>query len=150
MEWTGWLASAGSGYTGLFVVAFLAATLLPVGSEWLLATLLLAGRDPLITVAVATAGNVFGSLTTWLIGRGSGPFLVQRLLRIDGTAQQRAERYYARYGRWSLLLSWLPVIGDPLCLVAGMLRVSLPSFLPLVTLGKLGRYAALAWITLQL
>jgi membrane protein YqaA with SNARE-associated domain len=132
------------GLPGLFLISFLAATLLPLGSEWLLAGLLLKGFDPTLSVAIATLGNTLGGLTTYAIGLWGGPVLIGRLLRIDPPKRQRAERLFARYGSWSLLFSWLPVIGDALCLVGGLLRVSLGWFLLLVAIGKGARYAALA------
>ena len=139
----------GQGYPLLFVVSFLASTLLPVGSELLLSGMLLAGYNPVNTVAVATIGNSLGACTTWLIGRYGGQWMISRLFRISETQQQRAERWYARYGEYSLLLSWLPVVGDPLCLVGGLLKVRFWVFLVLVGSGKLARYAVLAWLTLQ-
>jgi membrane protein YqaA with SNARE-associated domain len=132
------------GLPALFLLSFLASTLIPLGSEWFLAVLLLKGFEPLPTVAVATVGNTLGALTTYAIGLWGGPFLIRRLLRIDDAARQRAERFYARFGSWSLLLSWLPIIGDPLCLAGGILRVDIRRFLLLVTLGKLARYVAVA------
>ena len=132
------------GYPALFLVAFLASTLLPLGSEWLLVVLLLKGFDPVASVLTATLGNTLGALTTYGIGLWGGPFLVERVLRIDAAARNRAERFYTRYGRWSLLCSWLPVVGDPLCLVGGILRVRMWSFVLLVATGKLARYALVA------
>lgn len=134
-----------TGYLALFALSFAAATLLPLGSEWLLATLLLKGGDPLLLVAIATLGNLLGAVSTWLVGRYGGEFLIRRCLRIDAETQGRAEERYARYGIWSLLLSWVPLIGDPLCLISGIFRVRLTLFLPLVGAGKLGRYLLLAW-----
>jgi membrane protein YqaA with SNARE-associated domain len=128
----------------LFLVSFLASTLLPLGSEWLLAALLLKGYPAPTVVAVATAGNTLGACTTWLVGVWGSPWLARRLLRLDEAARQRAEALYARWGVWSLLLSWLPVVGDPLCLVGGLLRVRFGRFLLLVLAGKLARYAVLA------
>jgi membrane protein YqaA with SNARE-associated domain len=132
------------GLPALFVLSFLAATLLPLGSEWLLLVLLSRGEVPALAVAVAASGNTLGALTTYLIGLYGGPLLAERVLRIDAAARQRAETRYARFGSWSLLLSWLPVIGDPLCLVGGLLRVPVGRFVLLVGSGKLARYAALA------
>lgn len=128
----------------LFLVSFLASTLLPLGSEWLLATLLVQGHPATAVVAAATAGNTLGACTTWLIGLWGGPWLIRRVLRLDDAARNRAEALYGRYGVWSLLFSWLPVIGDPLCLVGGLLRVGFGRFLLLVLAGKLARYAGLA------
>jgi membrane protein YqaA with SNARE-associated domain len=139
----------GYGYPALFLVSFLAATLLPLGSEWLLATLLLKGFDPVLSVALATLGNTLGAITTYGIGLWGGPVLIERVLRIDAAARQRAERFYARFGSWSLLLSWLPVIGDPLCLAGGVLRVGFGRFVTLVTVGKFARYLGVALLFLE-
>lgn len=136
------------GYPALFVLSFLAATLLPLGSEWLLALMLLEGFDPTAAVVVAAVGNLLGACTTWAVGLYGGPFLIRRVLRIDAVSQARAENLYRRYGLWSLLFSWLPFVGDPLCLAAGILRIDLGRFAALVFAGKLGRYAAVAWLTL--
>ena len=129
----------------LFGSALLSSTLFPGGSEALLLYRLHQGDDPVTSVLTATAGNVLGSLITYAMGR-FGREAVQR--RSEKSAQHiaRAERWFKRFGRPSLLLAWLPIVGDPLCLVAGVLRVGVPVFLLLVTVGKLGRYAALAWV----
>lgn len=132
-------------YLALFILSFTAATLLPLGSEWLLASLLLNGEDPLLLVATATLGNLLGAISTWLVGRYGGEVLIRRWLRIDQETQRAAEERFARYGIWSLLLSWVPVIGDPLCLIAGIFRVRLTHFILIVGFGKLGRYLLLAW-----
>ncbi len=133
-------------HAGLFFSAFLAATILPAQSEAVLAGLLLAGYTPWILLLVATTGNVLGSVVNWLLGRGLAG-ASSRWAPRQGPMLERAQRWYHRYGRWSLLLSWVPVIGDPLTVVAGMLREPLPVFLLLVTLAKLGRYLVLAaWV----
>jgi membrane protein YqaA with SNARE-associated domain len=136
------------GYPALFLLGFLAATLLPLGSEWLLAALLLKGLDPVTCVAVATAGNTLGALVNYAMGLWGGVWLTSRLLRVAPDSRLRAERFYARYGVWSLLLAWVPVIGDPLCLVGGVLRVRWSLFLLLVAIGKYARYQVLAWAVL--
>ncbi len=130
----------------LFVLSFLAATLVPVGSEWLLSAMILNGSEPVAVVLIATAGNFLGACTTYGIGLWGGPFLVRRLLRIEPQTQARAERLYERYGVWSLLFSWLPVVGDPLCLVGGVLKVGFLRFSLLVLTGKIVRYAAVAGV----
>ena len=133
----------------LFVLSFLAATVLPLGSEWLLVLLLVDGAEPLTLVGVATVGNTLGACTTYAIGIYGGPWVIKRLLRIDTEQEKKAERYYARYGSWSLLLSWMPFIGDPICLVGGILRIGFGRFLVLVSSGKFLRYATVACLTVQ-
>jgi membrane protein YqaA with SNARE-associated domain len=138
-----------NGYPALFLLSFLAATLIPLGSEWLLITLVAKGFEPLSVVMVASAGNILGACTSYLIGIYGSAFLTAKILRMDVADRARSERFFTRYGSWSLLLSWLPVIGDPLCLVAGMLRVAFSRFALLVVTGKAARYAVVAWATLE-
>lgn len=140
-----------SAYVALFLAAFIAATLLPAQSEALLAGLLVAGNHPaLALVFVAGVGNVLGSLVNYVLGRAALRFQDRRWFPPTPAALARASTWYARYGRWSLLLSWAPVIGDPLTAAAGVMREPLWSFLALVTIAKFGRYAILAVVTLQL
>lgn len=135
-------------YGGLFLVAFLAATLLPAQSELALAGMIASGRyDTALLVAVASLGNVLGSTTNWLLGLYATRFEDRKWFPVSRTQMKKAEGWYHRWGRWSLLMSWAPVIGDPLTLVAGVLREPLPVFLALVTLAKLGRYLAVAYVT---
>ncbi|MDD2320640.1 MAG: DedA family protein [Geobacteraceae bacterium] len=138
------------GYPALFLLSFLASTLLPLGSEWLLATLVVHGHDPVLSVAIATAGNTLGACTTYWIGLYGGPFLIGRILRISDESRCRAENIYGRYGSWSLLFSWVPVVGDPLCLVGGVLRVRFVKFTALVLSGKLTRYTIVSMIVLKI
>jgi membrane protein YqaA with SNARE-associated domain len=135
-----------AGLPGLFLLSFLASTILPVGSEWLLVALVVNGEEALLPVGVATVGNTLGACTTYLLGVFGGPFLIGRVLRVDAEARARAAGFYARFGSWSLLLSWLPVVGDPLCLAGGLLRVPFYRFLLLVAAGKAARYAAVAFL----
>ncbi|MBZ9663547.1 DedA family protein [Pseudomonas sp. LMG 31766] len=138
-----------SAYPALFISAFGAATLLPLQSEAVLVALLLAGQHPLwALLLVATLGNVLGSWINWLLGRSIEHYRERRWFPVSPARLQQAQDWYARYGRWSLLLSWMPVIGDPLTLVAGVMRERLWIFVAIVTLAKAGRYAALAAITL--
>ena len=137
------------GLWSLFFISFCASTLLPLGSEWLLVALLLQGSNPLATVAIATLGNSLGAGTNYLIGFYGGDWLIEKILRVEKTRQHQAIRWFNRYGSWSLLLAWLPVIGDPLCLVAGMLKTPLLRFSLLVTTGKGLRYTVLTLLTLR-
>lgn len=137
-------------YFGLFSAALLAATLLPAQSELVLAGLLLAGKQPVLAlITVATVGNVLGSAINWWLGRYLEHFQNRRWFPIKPAALQRAAGWYHRCGRWSLLLSWAPLIGDPLTLAAGVLREPFFSFLGIVTVAKLARYLILAALTLN-
>lgn len=137
------------GYTSLFMVSFLASTLVPIGSEWLLVLMLVKGYPPAATLMTATLGNYLGAVTMYLVGLYGGHWLTERVFRVSEAQQGRARDYYRRYGMFSLFFSWLPVIGDPLCLVGGMMRIHFGLFTALVASGKLLRYAATAWITLR-
>ena len=139
-----------NGFIHLFFLSFLAATVLPLGSEWLLAALLLKSLDPLTLLAVATAGNFLGACTTYAIGIYGGPFMIERVLRMGPKEQRRAERLYTRYGSWSLLFTWVPVVGDPLCLVGGLFRIPFGKFSGLVFTGKLARYAIFEMVVLKM
>jgi membrane protein YqaA with SNARE-associated domain len=137
-----------SAYFGLFLSALGAATLLPLQSESVLVALLLSQTySPWALLVVASVGNVLGSLVNWLLGRYLEHFRQRRWFPVSEARLQQAQHWYARYGRWSLLLSWVPVIGDPLTLVAGIMRERLWVFLLIVTLAKTGRYALLAALT---
>ncbi len=137
------------GYLSLFLLSFLASTILPLGSEWLLVTMLLDGQNPGMSVAVATIGNTLGACTTYAIGLYGGTFLTTKVLRISDREKLRAEKIYRFGGSWTLLLSWLPVIGDPLCLVGGLFNIRFGQFLLLVCCGKFARYAAVSLLTLE-
>lgn len=131
-------------YGSLFLVALVAATIFPAQSELLLAGLHASGNyhDGLL-ILVATVGNVAGSTINWALGRYLMHFQDRRWFPVSRPLVERATGWYQRFGVWSLLMAWVPVIGDPLTLVAGILRVDLRLFLLLVTVGKLGRYVAL-------
>jgi len=129
----------------LFFSAFISATLFPGGSEALLLYRVHEGGNPDVLLWVATVGNVLGSLATYGMGWFGNAALHQRWLRMDEQKVARASAWFEKYGKFSLLLAWLPVVGDPLCLVAGILRSSLLWFLCLVTIGKLARYALLLY-----
>lgn len=136
---------------GLFAIAFVAATILPAQSEAALVALLLAGNiPPWLLIAVASAGNVLGAVVNWFLGRGIDQFRDRPWFPASEKQLERATSWYQRWGRWSLLLSWLPIGGDALTVVAGVLREPLWSFVALVTVAKTGRYIVLAAITLGL
>ena len=136
-------------YGGLFIAAFLAATILPAQSEAGLAALILASpASSALLVATASLGNVFGSVINWYLGRGINRFTGKRWFPANPQLS-RATSWYRRYGRWSLLLSWVPAIGDPLTLVAGIMREPLLRFLLIVGIAKTSRYIVVAMLALQ-
>ena len=136
-------------YSSLFIAAFLAATILPAQSEAGLAALILASpMSVTLLVATASLGNVLGSVVNWYLGRGIYRFTGKRWFPAN-TRLSRATSWYTRYGRWSLLLSWVPFIGDPLTVVAGIMREPLLRFLFIVGIAKTGRYIIVAMLTLQ-
>ena len=144
-EWTA--------YGGLFFAALLAATIVPGSSEALLAGLAAGGqRDPVLLLAAATAGNVLGSVVNWFCGRWLAALRGRRWFPVSERRFDQATGWFRRYGLWSLLFAWLPIVGDPLTVAAGALGVRLLPFVVLVTAGKLARYAvvlaaALQWAT---
>ncbi|EMN1227649.1 TPA: YqaA family protein [Enterobacter roggenkampii] len=127
----------------LFASSFLSATLLPGNSEVVLVAMLLSGvSQPWLLVVIATMGNSLGGLTNVILGR----FFP---LREKSRWQEKAVGWLKRYGAATLLLSWLPVIGDLLCLLAGWMRISWGPVLFFLCLGKALRYVLVAWATLQ-
>lgn len=132
-------------YGGLFLIAFAAATLLPLQSEAALLGLALSQQYSFgWLIAAASLGNIAGSTVNWQCGRSLERLKTRRWFPLKPATLERAEAWYRRYGRWSLFLSWAPVIGDPLTMVAGALREPLPSFLLIVALAKTARYLVFA------
>lgn len=136
-------------YGVLLVWSFLAATLLPVGSEPALIAIVRKENAFLLPVAVATLGNFMGACTTYFIGRGAARLADQKL-NTHSLDDTRAGRLFRRFGQPVLLLSWVPVVGDAVVALAGALRVPLLPFSLWVIVGKLARYAVVAWIALQI
>ncbi len=141
-------------YLSLFLVSFAAATLLPAYSEVMVAGLMSAGYDPPALWAWATAGNTLGAAVNYVLGRYLLHFQERRWFPFRAGTLDRAQRWFQRYGVWSLLMSWAPVGGDALTFVAGVMRVRFDAFLALTALGKGMRYAILlglvSWIGLTL
>jgi membrane protein YqaA with SNARE-associated domain len=132
-------------YFSLFCSGLLAATLFPASSEVLLLALLQQGYNPLWLFIAATAGNTLGSCVIWYLGLKLLQFQHKRWFPCSAAVLDKAQRQFQRFGSWSLLFAWLPVVGDPLTLIAGVLKVRFCLFLLLVLLGKAGRYALLIW-----
>jgi len=136
-------------YTGLFMAALLAATIVPMQSEAVLVGLLLTGDYPVaLLLAVASCGNILGAALNWWLGRFLERFRHRTWFPVSEHRLIQAQGWYQRYGKWSLLLSWMPIIGDPLTVVAGVMREPFPVFLLLAGSAKVGRYLVLTWITL--
>ncbi|MCK5782967.1 MAG: DedA family protein [Desulfobacterales bacterium] len=138
------------GYVGLFIASFLAATILPLSSEVVLAALLLNGLHPVILVGVATFGNVLGAFLNYAIGLWGGCLLVRKVLKISDDEFVKAQQTFKKYGVFSLLFAWVPVIGDPLTVVAGLLEINILIFFILVAAGKFIRYAVISYAVLMI
>lgn len=134
-------------YLALFVSAFLSATLLPGSSEAALAgAVAVSGESVALLIATATLGNTLGSCVNWLLGRLASAGSRHVRLPVGASQLARFVDVYKRFGVWSLLLSWLPVFGDPLTVLAGLARTPPAAFIPLVAIGKLARYLVVAGI----
>jgi len=137
-------------YLSLFAVSFLAATLIPFYSEVALAGLLAAGYDPLLLWLFASTGNTLGAVVNWVMGRYLLHFEHKRWFPFKAAALHRYQRWYQHFGIWSLLLAWLPVGGDALTFIAGIMKVRFWQFLLLVGLGKSLRYAVIIALAEQI
>ena len=128
-------------YLSLFFISFLAATILPFSSELTLAGLIATSiYDNLLLLIVASFGNVLGSVVNWALGFYSRNFTTKKWFPFKEIQIERSSQWFGKFGKWSLLFAWVPVIGDPLTLSAGLLRVKFVEFLILVTIGKFSRY----------
>ena len=134
-------------YFLLFGSAFLAATILPFYSEVFLFALLREGGDPLVSVIVASLGNTLGAVVNWYLGRYLLHFRDRRWFYFSGSQIEKAQTWFQRYGFWSLLLAWMPIGGDALTLIAGILKVRLWLFLILVGTGKTLRYVSIIFLS---
>ena len=128
-------------YLSLFAISFLAATILPFSSELTLAGLIVTSNyDNLLLLIVASFGNVLGSAVNWALGFYSRNFTTKKWFPFKETQIERSSKWFKKFGKWSLLFAWVPVVGDPLTLVAGILRVKFIDFIILVAIGKVSRY----------
>jgi membrane protein YqaA with SNARE-associated domain len=128
-------------YLSLFLISFLAATLLPLSSELVLIGLLnMNEHNSFALVAIASLGNILGSVFNWLLGFYLLKFVNKKWFPFKENQINIADRRFRKFGVWSLLFAWVPIIGDPLTFVAGILRINFLLFLVLVTVGKISRY----------
>lgn len=137
-------------YLFLAGTAFVAATLLPFYSEVVLVALLMRGGDPVWLLAAATVGNTLGAVVNWYLGRFLLHFETRPWFPFKPHQVHRAQAWFLRYGKWSLLMAWLPVGGDALTFFAGVMRVPLGQFVVLTGIGKGARYAVVVALTLGL
>jgi len=137
-------------YLSLFGVSFLAATIIPFYSEVALVGLMAAGYDPFLLWLFASAGNTLGAVVNWVLGRYLLHFEHKRWFPFPSSELHRYQRWYQHFGVWSLLLSWLPVGGDALTFIAGIMKVNLGIFVILVGLGKSLRYAVIILLSGQI
>ena len=128
-------------YLSLFVISFLAATILPFSSELTLAGLISTSNyDNLLLLIVASFGNVLGSAVNWALGFYSRNFTTKKWFPFKEIQIEKSSKWFTKFGKWSLLFAWVPFVGDPLTLVAGLLRVRFLDFIILVAIGKVSRY----------
>ena len=128
-------------YLSLFAISFLAATILPFSSELTLAGLIATSDyDNLLLLIVASFGNVLGSVVNWALGSYSRNLTKKKWFPFKETQIERSSKWFRKFGKWSLLFAWVPVVGDPLTLVAGISRVKFIDFIILVAIGKVSRY----------
>ncbi len=131
-------------YLGLFLTAFLAATIVPFSSEALLVAMQVSGGFPVAGLLVAASlGNTLGAVANWGLGRFCLHWQDRKWFPVKRRELERASAWFNRYGIWSLLLAWVPIIGDPITLAAGVLKTRFLPFLLLVAISKTGRYAVL-------
>ena len=134
-------------YLQLLIISFLAATILPLSSELVLSTMLLTDSfDKYLLLVVASFGNIFGSSVNWYLGKKILIFKDKKWFPVNEKQIAKSEMYFKKYGIWSLLLAWVPIIGDPLTVIAGILRVNFFTFLLLVSISKTSRYIFLIFI----
>jgi membrane protein YqaA with SNARE-associated domain len=134
-------------YLSLFFISFLAATILPFSSELTLAGLISTSNyDNLLLLVVASFGNVLGSVFNWSLGFYSRNFTTKKWFPFKETQIERSSKWFSKFGKWSLLFAWVPIVGDPLTFVAGLLRVRFLDFIILVAIGKVSRYLIIFYL----
>lgn len=134
------------GYPGLFLVSFLASTVLPLSSEAFVVLLITRNFNIYSVILVASVGNFLGACTSYYIGLAGRMHIIQKYFRVSDVHLEHAEGWFKKYGSWSLLFTWLPVVGDALPVMAGIMELKFTIFSILVFTGKFLRYAALAYM----
>ena len=128
-------------YLTIFFLSFLAATILPFSSEIGLASLLaLDTYNNVLLLILASCGNILGSCINWLLGNYSRRFENKKWFPFNKKNLLKASNWFERYGKWSLLLSWVPIVGDPITFIAGTMKTKFKTFILLVSISKISRY----------
>ena len=128
-------------YFFLFLTSFLAATIFPLSSELTLISLLKSGSySSFLLISTSSLGNILGSIFNWFLGFYLSEYIHKKWFPFKQNQINVASKRFSKFGIWSLLFSWLPIVGDPLTLIAGILRINFLLFLILVAAGKIGRY----------
>ena len=131
----------------LFIISLLAATILPLSSEIVLTTMLLTNLfEKNILLIIASSGNILGSIFNWYLGKKITIFQDRKWFPVSPEQLNKSQKYFQKYGLWSLLLAWVPVIGDPLTLLAGVLKVRFSIFFILVSISKISRYIFILYL----
>lgn len=134
-------------YFQLLLFSFLAATILPFSSEILLSTMYMTGSfQTLNLLVIASLGNISGSIVNWYLGKKINLYQRKKWFPVSSDRLKKSEYYFQKYGLWSLLLSWVPIIGDPITLFAGILNVRFQIFVILVSISKISRYVFVLYL----
>ena len=134
-------------YFQLLLISFLAATILPFSSEVVLTTMYLSNSfETYLLLIFASIGNILGSITNWYLGKKIIIFQDRKWFPVSPDQLNRSQKYFQKYGLWSLLLAWVPIIGDPLTLLAGVLNVRFGIFFLLVSISKISRYVFILYL----
>jgi len=134
-------------YFQLLLFSFLAATILPFSSEILLSTMYMTGSFQTFNLLViASLGNISGSIVNWYLGKKINLYQKKKWFPVSSDRLKKSEYYFQKYGLWSLLLSWVPIIGDPITLFAGILNVRFQIFVILVSISKISRYVFVLYL----
>jgi len=134
-------------YLSLFAISFLAATILPFSSEITLAGLIVTSNyDNLLLLIAASFGNILGSVVNWALGFYSRNLTTKKWFPFNETQIERSSKWFRKFGKWLLLFAWVPIIGDPLTLAAGLLRIRFLDFIILVAIGKVSRYVVVFYL----
>lgn len=140
----------GFGYVGLFVLAYLSATIIPFSAEFAVLGMVATDHSSVLIILVATAGSFLGALTNYYVGLKGGGFVLSRWIRVDQAKMDRAEKQFNRFGQYALFFSWLPLLGDALTVVAGVVQTDLRIFTFWVLLGRLVRQTVTVLIAARL